>query len=337
MNKRRIAPVVALFAVILPLAACRPGHAASVEDVFPAEPDPLMGNYVGRWSAEEDVDPDVCAQVIPLGRNRYHVVIAAKLNFRCPPKAEADVEAKDGKILFNANGIKGACDGKTFNGGRTTGNKTFTMNKVELKSPTEGKAPPPGAVVLFDGNGFGALTDTLGWKVTDDGILLATPLSGYIRSKENYGDCQLHVEFRLSYMPIARGQARSNSGVFLNDVYEVQVLDSFGLPGYYDECGALYKVAAPMVNACYPPLAWQTYDITYRAARYDADGKLLEYPRMTVYHNGILIHKDQEIPQQTSWKEVDRLAPPPNGPGPFKLQGHGNYVQYRNIWIVPEG
>lgn len=115
------------------------------------------------------------------------------------------------------------------------------------------------------------------------------------------------------------------------------MLDSFGLEGYYNECGGLYKVAAPLVNACLPPLEWQTYDITYRAPRYDDAGKLVENPRITVYQNGVLIQKDTEIPWITAWKEVERLAPPPKDAGPIKLQGHGNYVQYRNIWVVDMG
>jgi len=135
-------------------------------------------------------------------------------------------------------------------------------------------------------------------------------------------------------MPSARGQQRGNSGVFFQSTYEVQILDSYGLEGYYNECGALYKVAAPKVNACAPPLQWQTYDIIYRAPRHDANGKLVEFPRMTVRHNGVLIHNDQEMPWRTDWKEEGRLKPAPTEPGNIKMQAHGNYVQFRNIWAV---
>ncbi len=122
--------------------------------------------------------------------------------------------------------------------------------------------------------------------------------------------------------------------MFLQDTYEVQILDSFGLEGYCNECGALYKVAAPMVNACRPPLDWQAYDIEYRAPRFDGAGNLSANPVMTVRHNGVLIHNAQEMPWLTGWKEKDRLKPPPGEALPIRLQSHHNYMQFRNIWLV---
>jgi hypothetical protein len=113
------------------------------------------------------------------------------------------------------------------------------------------------------------------------------------------------------------------------------VLDSFGLAGYDDECGALYKVSAPKVNACLPPTAWQVYDITFHAPKYGEDGKLKELPHETVWHNGVLIHNDQELTYITGHKEKERLSPPPKEAGSIKLQCHGNWVQYRNVWVLP--
>jgi len=310
-------------------------NAESLTDFFPATPDPLQGNYVGRWSAAEDIDPDISAQVIALGRGKYQVILAAKINMRAPHKAAAEVEAKDGKLHFDADGIQGVCDGETFNGGRGPSDKKFTMTKQHAVSPTMGKAAPEGAVVLFDGKGLDAWNGTEGWELLPEGVLLATPKSKYIESKEKFKSVELHVEFRTPLMASSRGQSRGNSGVFLQGTYEVQVLDSFGLPGYYDECGALYKVAAPMVNACLPPLEWQTYDITYHAPRFDAAGKLEAFARVTVVQNGVLIHKEQELPQRTEYKEAERLAAPPQEADPIKFQGHGNYVQYRNVWVKP--
>ena len=164
--------------------------------------------------------------------------------------------------------------------------------------------------------------------------MMVTPKAKYIQSKQSFSDIDMHIEFRNSFMPKSRGQQRSNSGVFLQDAYEVQVLDSYGLEGYYDECGALYKVAAPMVNACSPPLQWQTYDIEYRAPRFDGAGNLKENARITVRHNGKLIHNDQELWWITAWTEEERLGPAPRQPGHIQLQSHGNYVQFRNIWVV---
>jgi len=324
--------VALTFALFLGCAA----GADPVSDAFPAQPDVLMGEYVGRWSAEEDVDPDIAARVIPLGGGKYRVVLTAKLDMRCPPKLDVEATATNGRLTIDAEGIRGECDGATFTGGRNPGKKTFTMQKVQRTSPTAGKPAPEGAIVLFDGTSLDAWHPAEGWEITPDGALMVGPKGKYIVSKQAFKDCDLHIEFRLSYMPEARGQGRSNSGVFLQDTYEVQVLDSFGLPSYYDDCGALYKVAAPMVNACYPPGAWQTYDISYRAARFAPDGTVAEYPRMTVRHNGVLIHNDQEMPYLTNWKEKERLLPPPTDPGPIKMQCHGNYVQFRNIWVTPK-
>ena len=120
-------------------------------------------------------------------------------------------------------------------------------------------------------------------------------------------------------------KVRGNSGVYLQGRYEIQVLDSFGLKGLNNECGGLYSQTAPLVNMCYPPLAWQTYDINYQAARFDAQGKEIAPPKVTVLHNGVLIHNNLEIKGKHS-----------NQPGPISLQNHGNPVYYRNIWIVPQ-
>lgn len=306
----------------------------TMEDVFPAKGDPFLGNYVGRWSAKEEVNPDIAAQVFPLGNDTYRIKIVNRLDMRCPVWLDVEAKPKHGKLKFDVSGFTGSTDGKTFTGKR--GELTYSMKKTVLSSPTLGLRPPEGAVVLYDGTNLDAWTGTEGWKIMGDGTLLVTPDGDYLVSKEAYTDVQLHVEFRLPLMPMSRGQGRGNSGVFLQDDYEVQVLDSFGLEGVYDECGALYKLSAPRVNACRPPLQWQTYDIYYRAARYDAAGNLKEYGRVTVYQNGVIIHSNQELTWRTGWTEKDRLKPPPSEPGHVKLQAHNNFVQYRNVWLVDQ-
>lgn len=309
--------------------------ARDVDTFFPENTDPFMGNWTGRWSADEDVDPDIAAQVIARGRNRYEIRIVSKLFMRCPPLAQFETVAKGNTISFNESGIKGKIEGDVFSGVR--GKKTFEMRRYVHAPPTLGAQPPEGALVLFDGSNFDQWEGTEGWEITEDGAAMVTPKGKYLISKGQFKDVKLHVEFMLPYMPMATGQQRGNSGVFLQDKYEVQVLDSFGLEGYYDQCGALYKVSAPKVNACLPPLVWQTYDIEYRAPIFDEAGNVTAYPRMTIYHNGALIHDNQEMPQVTDWKEKDRLAPPPRDAGPIKLQGHNNYVKFRNIWLVDMG
>jgi hypothetical protein len=194
---------------------------------------------------------------------------------------------------------------------------------------------PKDAVVLFDGKDLSGWIrrgrDTPAtWKV-EGGVMTAG--GGDIRTKQSFGDFQLHVEFRTPHMPNARGQARGNSGVYLQGSYEIQVLDSYGLVPEKGDCGAIYGQAPPMVNACRPPEVWQSYDILFRAPRYDADGKLVEKPRVSVLQNGIWIHDNVAIEGATTASISRDLR----GRGPILLQDHGNPVQYRNIWIRPLG
>lgn len=203
-------------------------------------------------------------------------------------------------------------------GGQTLG----TLRKVHRQSPTLGKQPPEGALVLFDGSSADAFEN--GQLV--EGKWLAASNAA---SKEKFGDHHLHVEFRTPFMPAARGQGRGNSGVYVQGRYEVQVLDSFGLEGKNNECGGIYSIAEPIVNMCLPPLAWQTYDIDFTAARYDSEGKKERNARVTIRHNGVVIHDDLELPHGTPGYR-------PEGPGPESLflQDHGNPVVFRNIWVV---
>jgi hypothetical protein len=199
-----------------------------------------------------------------------------------------------------------------------------TLEKVHRKSPTLGKEPPAGAVVLFDGTNADNFKNG---RMTEDGLL-----EQGCTSKRTFGSHRLHIEFRLPYQPHDRGQGRGNSGLYLQGRYEVQMLDSFGLEGKQNECGGVYSVSAPRLNMCFPPLSWQTYDVDYRAAKYDENGKLLSNPRMTVEHNGVTIHEDLELPGERN----TTAAPVRAGPeaGPVYLQDHGNPVRYRNIWVV---
>lgn len=314
---------------IVGVANAQQGH----ERYFPHEPDLFMGDYSGRWSAEIDVDPEINAQVFPLGKDMYQIRLVAKLDHRAPPKALIEVKAKGGRIEFNEQGHRGVIENGTIVGGQSKGKATFEMKRVVRESPTSGKKPPEGAIVLFDGSSFDAWQGTEDWVILHDAAMV-TPKGKYLETKQLFTDCDLHVEFRTPLMASSRGQARGNSGVFLQSSYEVQVLDSYGLEGYYNECGALYKLSAPRVNACAPPLQWQTYDISYTAPRYKANGDLEANGRITVYHNGVLIQDDVELRWRTDWKEADRLKPPPTEPGRIRLQGHNNYVQFRNIWLV---
>ncbi len=308
-----------------------------LEEVYPKGMDPLVGDWVGQFTSVETKNPKIAAQIYALGDGMYQINIVPELFMRCPPFAKMEVERIGGKLVFDAAGYKGTVSGNTFVGSRDEKNAPFEMTKYTHVSPTLGAKPPRGAIVLFDGKNFDKWQDATDWRVLDNGVAMVTPTAKLLASKDTFKDLELHVEFRLPNMPKARGQARGNSGVFVQDVYEVQVLDSYGLEGYYNECGALYKVSAPYVNACAPPLHWQTYDITFRAARFDSAGKLLENPRMTVLHNGIAIQNNQEISFLTTHSAAIRSKPHPKEPGRVTLQSHKNYVQFRNIWVVDMG
>ena len=132
-------------------------------------------------------------------------------------------------------------------------------------------------------------------------------------------------------MPTAKGQARGNSGIYLQGRWEVQMLDSFGLTGEQNECGGVYSVARPDINMCLSPLSWQTYDIELTSAKYDSSGELKSKARMTVWHNGIKIHDDLELPNRKTTAAPVNVGP---DPGPIYFQNHGNPVRYRNIWLV---
>ena len=195
--------------------------------------------------------------------------------------------------------------------------------KVCRQSPTLGAKPPKGAIVLFDGTNVDA------WQ--NGRIVEGNLLDVGTRTKQSFGAIHLHLEFRTPFMPYARGQARGNSGVYVADQYEVQVLDSFGLEGESNECGGIYKVARPLVNMCLPPLSWQTYDIDFTPAKFDEKGKKVANAVLTVRHNGVLIHKNLELPRPTpGGGRADEK------PGPLFLQNHGDPVRYRNIWLVPK-
>ena len=200
------------------------------------------------------------------------------------------------------------------------------LKRVIRQSPTLGKKPPAGAVVLFDGT-KDSLKNWEGGRMTEDGLLMEGTTS-----KQTFGDHSIHFEFRLAYQPEDRGQGRSNSGIYLQGRYEVQILDSFGLEGKDNECGGLYSVKAPSLNMCYPPLSWQTYDIDFKAARFDDQGKLLANPRVTVRHNGVVVHNDVELPGERS----TTAAPvgPGSESGPVFLQNHGCPLRYRNVWVA---
>lgn len=286
----------------------------------------VQGEYAGAIDGEK-----LGIQVVALGRHRFEAVI-------CPgglPGDGWDGEPPRPRIRFRekTNGSRsfGHSDwiGILANGEirvkhRDTSKEIGVLRRAERASPTLGAPPPDGAIALFDGT---AETAARHWKKPRlEGDLLRVGQT----TREEFGDCRLHLEFRLPWKPDARGQQRGNSGVYLAGRYEVQVLDSFGRRGKDNECGGIYGVAEPEVNLCYPPLRWQTYDIDFTAPRFDEAGKKTANARVTVRHNGVVIHRDLEIPRPTGLARLKGET----AQGPLVLQNHGNPVRFRNIWVL---
>jgi hypothetical protein len=198
----------------------------------------------------------------------------------------------------------------------------LSLAKVDRASPTLGLVPPATAVRLFDGSDTGELSNL---KIAADGLMEVGAIT-----KRKFSDFRMHLEFRTPYMPAARGQGRGNSGVYIQQRYEVQILDSFGLAGEFNECGSLYRQTPPDVNMCLPPLAWQTYDIVFTAARFDPETKAKTSPaRITVYHNGVAVHDDRAIASKTGAGQPEAATP-----NPILFQNHSDPVRFRNVWFV---
>ena len=197
--------------------------------------------------------------------------------------------------------------------------------------------PPSDAVVLFDGKDLSAWRSANGngeakWTVRD-GYMEVAPRTGDIATKQEFGDCQLHIEWATPTEVKGEGQERGNSGVFLMERYEVQVLDSYDNKTYaHGQAGAVYKQYAPLVNACRKPGEWQTYDIIFKAPKFDEQGKVTERARVTVLQNGVLIQNNVEIYGNT-WHDKPALYIAHGPKASLKLQDHGNPVRYRNVWI----
>ena len=202
-------------------------------------------------------------------------------------------------------------------------------------TPGEGTAPPSDAIILFDGTDLSAWQnmkgDAAGWTIEGD-VLTVAPGTGDIKTKDMFGDVQLHIEWRSPMKPQGMGQDKGNSGVYLQDLYEVQVLDCHENETYVNGMTAsVYKQYPPMVTACKPTGEWHTYDIIFRAPRFNEDGSLFKEATLTLLHNGVLVQDHVTIRGTTEYIGLPEYNP--HGDGPIKLQDHGNETSYRNIWL----
>jgi hypothetical protein len=288
----------------------------------------VQGEYAGELTLEDGRKQKYGAQVVALGDGKFKAAIypgglPGDGWDKQDGKLAAAGQTADGVTTFTCEGHAATLKDKAFTVTDESGKEVGKLARVERKSPSLGAPVPEGGIVLFDGKNA---DEWQGGKVTEEGLLQQGTTS-----KRKFKDFLLHVEFMTPYEPKKSGQGRGNSGVYLQGRYEVQVLDSFGLEGKNNEAGGIYTVSDPMINMCFPPLTWQTYDIEYTAARFDG-GRKLANAKITVKHNGVLVQRDVEA------KAATTAAPNKEGPedGPIHLQDHGNPVRYRNIWAVPK-
>ena len=277
----------------------------------------IQGEYAGKLEGNKSG-----VQVVALGGGKFDVVLyRGGLPGDGWSGKKAEIDRGNAERADNVVKLTLASQIGTIGGGKLTLGAD-TLERIERKSPTLDAKPPADAVILFDGKNTDAWD---GSGMSEDKLLKEGQ-----NTKQKFQSYTIHLEFMLAYKPDARGQERGNSGFYNQSRYETQVLDSFGLEGKDNECGGIYSVKAPDLNMCYPPLQWQTYDIDFTAATFDAASKKTASARTTVKHNGVVIHKDVEIPKTTT------AAPLGEGPepGPLHLQNHGNPVRYRNIWLV---
>ncbi len=210
------------------------------------------------------------------------------------------------------------------------------LNGIEWKKPpivTPGEnntAPPSDAVVLFDGKDLSHWKGADSWKV-EDGLMVVG--KGQVTSKEEFGDCQVHIEWSAPVPAKGSGQGRGNSGLFLMGRYELQILDSYENETYYDgQAGAIYKQTPPLANAMRAPGQWNTYDVFWTAPRFNEDGSLKSPAYITAVHNGVLILNHFELKGDTPFVRPPKYEKH-SDKGPLSLQDHGNPLRFRNIWV----
>ncbi len=304
--------------------ACALGLAAALGCMGAVHTDPaqagpdyaIQGEFAG---------PGFGAQVVALGDGDFELRLLPGGLPGAGARADRRLRAagaRSGASVDFAGELRATLAGDALRGTLASG-ESFALERVERVSPTLGAAAPPGALVLFDGSGPGGFDGEL----DAEGNLAAGAVT-----RERFRDFELHLEFRTPFMPGHRGQQRGNSGVFLQDRYEIQVLDSFGLEGAANECGALYAQKAPDHNMALPPLRWQSYDLRFEAARFDAAGRRATPAVVTLRHNGVLVH--DRVPLEGPMDDGDPEGPEP---GPLRFQDLWIPVAYRNVWLLPLG
>ncbi len=315
-----------------------------------AQKDPLSGIYCGTvkngLSYPFGKSADICAEVA-----RFADGYQIKLTERPLTRGDSygflqGIKPIDGKIVledFSQLKLSGEItpEGGLLKGKNRKGEEVVaTLKKVDIVSPTMGLTPPPNAIILFDGKDtskwFHADGEPCCWDI-ENGAMVSRPLyvkgkkkDGTVFTKEKFGALRMHLEFKIP-AEYEKSNSRGNSGVHFGP-YEVQIIDSFGSEGNWWQCGAIYRIHAPKVNASLEPEVWQTYDIEYSPAKF-VNGVLVSYPELTVYHNGVRVQNKEPVFHPTNIKFKDNPHTSENVP--LGLQDHAHPVAFRNIWVVP--
>ncbi len=337
--------------------------------VFAQQKDPFVGFFKGEITAPKygyplSGDHTIFGEVFK-GPNGYRLRLQPAIFVRAESFAVADgLKSSGDKIVLNKVGsgekfkdLEGfisadAVDLKVEYLGKPA---EIKLKRYEYKSPTLGLEAPAGAIVLFDGKDFSQWEGKdnrknvvpITWKINPDGSFTIDQTKdengkkkGYVNivTKQKFGKLRLHLEFKIPPEYSKIRQARNNSGVIFSGMYEVQILDSFGFEGAWDECGSVYRQVPPMVNACLESGVWQTYDIEFTPAVYDGK-KLLQMPKVTARLNGILVQKDTPFAYPTHLQpaqgaKFDTSTHPATVD--ILLQDHTNPISFRNIWVMPE-
>jgi len=288
----------------------------------------LMGEFAGSVTTGEGKTETIGLQIRPLGKGEFEAVsyaggLPGQENHN--PEATPMIGRLSGDFLILSGGpwaVFAERDHCTLIS--RSGDKLGKLDRVIRRSPTLAAKAPEGAIVLFDGSDTDQFVNG---QMTEDGLLIEGT-----EFKPMHQDFDLHLEYRLPYMPEARDQGRGNSGVYIQGRYECQILDSFGVTPVFNGAGALYRFRAPAMNMSLPPLAWQTYDIRFTAPRWAGDGTKIRNARITSWLNGVIVQNDVELENKTGagQEELPTLLP-------TKLQNHTDPVRFRNIWIIDRG
>jgi hypothetical protein len=328
---------------LLAMGASAPVLAAAGPAATAEPADTIFGDYVGAYqalqagSAASSLQPLIQsdAKVIAEGGGRYRAVLTAHDDKVPHFSVVLTGRADSNNVALSGQGPQEGWTGR-LEGGKTllaeSATGKFYLKFTVRHSPTEGLKPPADAVLLipFAEGKPPSLEEWTGgaWKPMDDGSVMVA--GGDTHTRRKFSDFRMHAEFRIPLEPDGRGQNRGNSGIYILDLYELQILDSFGLPIGSSECGAIYTQVAPKENACFPPKSWQTYDITYHAPRFDDTGKKTRNATITVIQNGVKVQDETSIASPTGAAR----GRPETATGVLRLQDHSHPVRFRNMWLV---